>query len=178
MPSPIGHTLGALAVGWAASGPAARGQMIRRTLWIAAFGLAADLDLLIGRHSMETHSVGAALLAGGVAAALRWPLAATRGRIFLTATLVWCTHPLLDALGADTSEPFGVMMLWPISNEHVMFDTVFAPISRRWWLPGFVVNNVVAAAREVLILGPLALGSWLMTRRFRSGRSASATGQP
>jgi len=165
MPSPIGHALGALAVGWAASGPAPRRALVSRSLWIAAFGLAPDLDLLVGRHSMETHSLGAAVMAGVLAAYFRWPLASTRWRIFLTACLAWMSHPLLDSLGADTSPPFGVMMLWPFSREHLMFETIFMPISRRWWLEGFFAGNLLAAVREVAILGPVAVVSWWWTQR-------------
>jgi inner membrane protein len=165
VPSPVGHALGALAAGWAASGPADRRALVNRSLIIVALGLAPDLDLLIGRHSMETHSVGAAVLAGAVAAAFRWPIGATRFRIFVTAAIVWSTHPVLDALGADTSPPFGVMMFWPFSREHVMFETVFHPISRRWWLPGFVTGNLEAIARELVILGPATLVAWLLTQR-------------
>lgn len=168
MPSPVGHTLGALAAGWAAAGPTDRRSILRRSLIIAALGLAPDLDLLVGRHSMETHSVGAAVLAGVLAAALRWPIAATRLRILATAALVWFTHPVLDAFAADTSAPLGVMILWPFSREHVMFDPMFGPISRRWWVPGFVTNNLIAVARELTILGPAALVSWLVTQRVRS----------
>lgn len=173
MPSPIGHALGALAVGWAASGTASKHALATRSLWIVAFGLAPDLDLLIGRHSMETHSVGAAVLTGLVAAYFRCPLASTRSRIFLTACLAWMTHPLLDALGADTSPPFGVMLLWPFSRDHVMFDTVFMPISRRWWLEGFLAGNLLAALREVVILGPVAGVAWFLTQR-RGTRAGQA----
>jgi inner membrane protein len=156
-------------MGWATSRTAARRGLLTRSLIMVGLGLAPDLDLLIGRHSMETHSVGAAVLAGAVAAAFRWPLAATRPRIFIIAVLVWFTHPVLDALGADTSAPFGVMMFWPFQRDHVMLETVFSPISRRWWLPGFVTNNLLAIARELVILGPVALVSWLMTQRMRPG---------
>lgn len=173
MPSPVGHALGALAVGWAASGPVPRRTLVSRSLWIAAFGLAPDLDLLVGRHSMETHSVGAAMLAGLVAACFRWPLASTRWRIFLTACLAWMTHPLLDALGADTSPPLGVMMFWPFSRDHVMLGAVFMPISRRWWVEGFFVGNLLAAVREVAILAPVAIVSWFVVRR----RSGSGSGR-
>jgi len=164
MPSPVGHALAAVAIGWVASGPAGP-DLVRRSVLIAALGIAPDLDLLIGRHSMETHSVGAALLAGVAATAMRLPLASTRLRIFLTATLAWATHAILDSFGADTSEPFGVMMFWPFSREHVLFEPFFDPISRRWWLDGFVRNNLMAAVWEVVILGPLAVVSWLVTQR-------------
>jgi hypothetical protein len=165
MPSPVGHALAALAVGWVAAGAARPNTLMKRSVLIAALGVAPDLDLLGGRHSMETHSFGAALLVGAVAAAVRLPLASTPLRIFLTATLAWATHPVLDSFGADTSEPFGVMMGWPLSREHVMFEPFFHSISRRWWLDGFITNTLMAVVREVAILGPIAVVSWLAMRR-------------
>lgn len=176
MPSPVGHALGALAVGWIVSGPATRDVVLKRSAWIVAFGLAPDLDLLIGRHSMETHSFGAALVVAAVAAAARLPLADTRWRIFLAAALAWSTHPILDAYGADGSAPYGVMMFWPVSKAHVMLGALFDPISRRWWLDGFVTHNLLAAVREVYILGPIAAFAWLVMRRrlHREGRPSAA----
>jgi membrane-bound metal-dependent hydrolase YbcI (DUF457 family) len=171
MPSPVGHALAALTVGWVAAGRANPNTLVQRSVLIAGLGLAPDLDFLIGRHSMETHSLGAALLAGAIAAAVRLPVASTRLRIFLTAALAWSTHPILDSLGADGSAPFGVMMFWPLSREHVTLAPFFDPISRRWWLDGFITRNLMAAVREVAILGPLAVASWLTTQREpRRGR--------
>jgi inner membrane protein len=161
VPSPVGHALGALAVGWLAGGTPPDGARRRQSLCLVGLALAPDLDLLIGRHSMETHSLGAACLAGGLAVLLRWPLAQGRTRTFLTAAVVWMTHPLLDALGADTSPPFGVMMFWPVSTAHVTFSPLFGPISRRWWLDGFIATNVTSVARELLLLAPVAAVAWL-----------------
>jgi membrane-bound metal-dependent hydrolase YbcI (DUF457 family) len=164
MPSPVGHALGALAVGWTIAGGTAREDLLKRTVWIAGIGLAPDLDLLIGRHSMETHSLGAALIVGGVAAWLRWPLASGRARIFLTTALARMSHPILDSMGTDTSSPNGVMLFWPISSEHVVAVPVFDPISRRWWVPGFALSIAQAVVRELLILGPIAFGAWWWAR--------------
>ena len=172
MPSPVGHALGALAVGWMMAGPAPRGARLAQGLWIGALGVAADLDLLIGRHSMETHSVGAAVIAGAIAAACRLPLASTRTRTFLTATLAWLTHPLLDALGADTSVPLGVMLFWPVSTDHVLIARVFDGISRQWWREDFVRHNLLAALREVMRIGPFTLVAWIVARRAARSRSA------
>lgn len=168
MPSPVGHALGAVAAGWLAAGTGAdRQTMVRRGLWLAAIGIAPDLDLLIGRHSAETHSVGAALIAGTVAAAMRWPVAATRARIFVAVALAWLSHPVLDWLGTDTSAPYGVMLLWPFSREHFTASVdLFDAISRRWWQPDFVVRTLAAVAREVVILGPIALACWYLRRRI------------
>lgn len=149
---------------------------MRQAGYIAGLGLLADVDLLIGRHSMETHSIGAALAAGVVAALWRWPLATTRLRTFLTAAVVWLSHPVLDALGADTSPPLGVMLFWPFSAEHVMFETVFGPISRRWWLDGFLATNLASMARELVFLAPLATLAGVIQRQ-RSQRAGSGFGR-
>jgi membrane-bound metal-dependent hydrolase YbcI (DUF457 family) len=149
--------LGAVAAGWLAGRPAAE----RRVRWrqvalLAAIGIAPDLDLLIGRHSMETHSVGAAALVGALAAWRRWPVASTRTRIFAAVFLAWLSHPLFDTLALDTSTPLGVMLFWPFSREHLQTGwSVFAAISRRYWLDGFVSYTLLAIAREVIILAPL-----------------------
>jgi len=143
--------------------PAAdRGAWWRQAATFAAVGVAPDLDLLIGRHSMETHSIGAAVAVALVAAWWRWPVARDRWHIWLAVCLAWMSHPVADALAPDTSPPIGVMLLWPFSADFYNSGIhVFAPISRRWWLPGFTLNNVLAVVRELLILGPvLALLAW------------------
>ena len=104
-------------------------------------------------------------MVASLAAWQRWPVASTRVRIFLTIAVAWFTHPLLDAHGADGSAPYGVMMFWPFSREHISLVSVFDPISRRWWLPGFLTNNLPAALREVALLGPVALLSWWVSAR-------------
>ena len=169
MPSPLGHALGALAAGGPIAGLSGPGVW-RRVAWLAAAGMAPDLDLLVGRHSMETHSVGAALIAGALAAWWRVPVARTRAGIFMAVALAWLSHPLLDMLGADTSEPIGVMLFWPFSTGHVAWVSVFDPISRRYWLPGFVERTVLAVGRELLILGPAVLAGWWVTRRRQAAQ--------
>ena len=163
MPTPLGHAVGAVSVGWLAAGRRRGREVWRQTAWLGLIGAAPDVDLLFGRHSMETHSIGAALLVGAIAAWLRWPIAGTRLRIFLAATLAWLSHPLLDALGADTSAPLGVMLFWPFSTEHVMVAPLFDAVSRRYWLPGFVERTAMAVLRELLLLAPLALFAWWLS---------------
>jgi len=58
-----------------------------------------------------------------------------------------------------------VMALWPLSREFFFADAfVFEAISRRYWLPGFITHNVLAVAREVAILLPIAVGVWWVRR--------------
>ena len=167
VPSSIGHGLAGIAAGWAVARPAARTRaLLIQTSGLAILGMAADLDLIIGRHSGETHSLGAAAIVATVAAWWRWPIADNRWRIWLAAFAAWATHPLLDALAPDTLPPIGIMAFWPISSSY--FNTgiyVFSAISRRYWLVGFFRHNAIAVLREILILTPILLAVWWTRRR-------------
>jgi membrane-bound metal-dependent hydrolase YbcI (DUF457 family) len=119
--------------------------------------LAPDLDFLWGRHNMETHSLGAALIAG--LCVLPWY--GWRGAIGVSAA--WGSHVLFDWLGSDTTPPIGVMVLWPITSDYYFAHAyVFEAISRRYQLPNFWPHNIGALLREVLLLGP-----WLLLLRWR-----------
>jgi membrane-bound metal-dependent hydrolase YbcI (DUF457 family) len=116
---------------------------------------------------METHSLGAALLAGLVV--LAW----TRGRgarLAMLVTLAWTSHVLFDWLGSDDTPPLGVMALWPLtSNFYFAHAYVFEAISRRTWLPNFWSHNLWAVATELAMVGPLTLLAawWRGWRRRR-----------
>jgi membrane-bound metal-dependent hydrolase YbcI (DUF457 family) len=173
MPSPIGHALGGLIVGLvgtASAGsrraadrtPAGRGAPltpVTAAVWCATAAMVPDMDFLWGRHNMETHSLGAAALAG--VAVLAW----TRGngvRLAWLVAVAWSTHVLFDWLGSDDTPPLGVMALWPVtSNFYFAHAYVFEAISRRTYLPNFWSHNAMAVVRELAILGPLAaLAAW------------------
>jgi len=156
MPSPVGHGLASLIVG----APVRRGWLA-----LALVGMAPDLDLLWGRHGMETHSVGAAIIAGLVA------LLITRNRrAAVIVALVWVAHPLLDTLGEDSSPPYGVMLFWPFSRAHFIAPFhVFDSIYRAYWKFDFWTHNAVAAIKEILILGPLTALAWWWRQRNRAG---------
>jgi membrane-bound metal-dependent hydrolase YbcI (DUF457 family) len=130
---------------------------------LALIGSAPDLDLLIGRHSNETHSLGVAVVIATLAALWRWPVAASRARIFVVVLAAWMTHPLLDAFGEDTSPPLGIEAFWPMTTAHFIAPhAVFTSIYRQWRESGFFAHNLYAMLRELLILGPLAVavGWW------------------
>ena len=138
--------MGGLALAWAVAPPDLSSRDGRRqAVILAAITVAPDLDLLIGRHSGETHSLGAALIVAAIAALQRWPVARERWRIGLAVFIAWASHLLLDSLGQDGTPPLGVMAFWPFSREYVQTGiVVFMPISRRWWLDEFVVHNLTA----------------------------------
>jgi len=133
---------------------------------LAGIGIAPDLDLLIGRHSKETHSIGAAVIAAGVAALVRLPIASSRVRIFAAAWAAWLSHPLLDMMGDDSSPPFGVMTWWPFSTAHFTLPlSLFPSIYRQWREPGFAAHNLGAIAVELAVLVPVVLTVWWLRAR-------------
>lgn len=139
--------------------------LMRQAIVFGAIGMAPDLDLLIGRHSQETHSVGAALIAASIAAWRYWPEGATRGRIFLAVFAAWFSHPLFDAMSFDMGPPIGVMLFWPFSTEHWHTGvTVFDAIERHWDEPHFLRQNIGAVVRELLILVPTLFLVWRLRR--------------
>jgi hypothetical protein len=105
---------------------------------------------------METHSLGAALVAGLVV----WFLSRRRD-LALACTLAWMAHVLFDWLGSDDFPPLGVMALWPLSTSFYFADAfVFEAISRRYHEPGFWGQNTWAVTKEVLMLAPPTLVVW------------------
>jgi membrane-bound metal-dependent hydrolase YbcI (DUF457 family) len=144
---------------WGAWG---RGRGAGAFLAVAAVAaIAPDVDFLWGRHNMETHSLGAAALAG--VAAFAWTRDA---RLALAVALAWASHVLFDWLGSDDTPPLGVMALWPLSSQFYFANAfVFEAISRRYWLDNFVTHNTWAVLKEILMLGPIAGAAWWLARR-------------
>jgi len=176
MPSSVGHGLAALSAGWALAGVAVarRARLIQAAL-LVAIGAAPDLDLLWGRHSRETHSMGAAILVASVAAWQRWPVASTRWRIWLAVCAAWLTHPVLDALALDTSVPLGITAFWPWSHEYYQTGlSVFGPTSRRYWLDNFWSMNLASIGKELILLGPVTAGVWWKKRSQRAMEDTGA----
>lgn len=131
----------------------------------AAVACLPDADFAWGRHAMETHSLGAAAIAGLVTLALT-----RRPDLAIACAVAWLSHVLFDWLGSDDYPPLGVMALWPFTNEFYFAHAyVFEAISRRYREPGFWEQNLWAVAKEVLMLAPPALALWWF--RFRSRRA-------
>lgn len=184
MPSPVGHALGgALVATLAAPSRPAVARRFAATArdWfgqpMVVIGAVAaclpDLDFLWARHSMETHSVGAAVLAALAA----W-LITRQPRMALVVAGAWLSHVLFDWLGSDDTPPIGVMAFWPLTDRFYFANAfVFEAISRRYWLPGFVAHNLWAVVSELLMLGPLvAVTTFWRTRGLRTGTGSSPSG--
>jgi membrane-bound metal-dependent hydrolase YbcI (DUF457 family) len=162
MPSPIGHLLG---------GAIAGEVLAPSALWLCAVaGAAPDVDFLWGGHNQQTHSLGAAVIAG--LAVFAWK---RNARLALAVTLAWSSHVLFDWLGSDDTPPIGVMALWPLTTDYYFANAfVFEAISRRYWLDNFVSHNAWAVMKEVLILGPLLAVA--MSARWRARRRSRPPG--
>ena len=130
---------------------------------LAAVSIAPDLDLLISSHRGESHSVGAALIAGLLALAIT-----KRPRWAVAVTLTWGSHILLDWLSNDTRPPIGVMALWPFTRDYYKAGIeIFPPVSRHYWESRFWLYNLKAVVMELLILLPITA---VVVRLFRGRR--------
>ena len=159
MPSPVGHALGGAIAGWGVAGRRTWPAWVSQAIVFMSVGMLPDIDLVFGAHSGPTHSIGAAL----IAAVLAWGVSGFRARPRMTAAVfaAYASHILLDWLGDDTSAPYGVMALWPLSHEYFMSPLgLFPAITRRYWLPGFWMHNFRALVFEVVVLVPIAVAVW------------------
>jgi membrane-bound metal-dependent hydrolase YbcI (DUF457 family) len=149
MPSPVGHGLAGIAVGWNVVPRRDR----RVALLLAAVASVPDLDLLVGAHRGASHSLGAAAIAGVVAwAAVRHD----RWRWSAAVTLAWASHVLLDWLSNDTRPPIGIMALWPFTDAYYKAGIeIFPAVSRRYWESRFWLYNLKALIVELIVLGPM-----------------------
>lgn len=175
MPSPVGHALGGAIVALLVAPARKRFDPTHPThptdltylTWCVVAGCLPDVDFLWGRHSMETHSL---FVAGAVGLAV---LAITRGRrLALACALAWASHVFFDWLGSDDSPPIGVMALWPLTANFYFADAfIFDAISRRYWLPGFLTQNIIAVLKEIALLAPPVILLWWW--RTRAARATS-----
>ena len=184
MPSPVGHALGGLALGWLAARSIRLEWPILTALVFAALGVVPDLDILVeGTHRRYTHSVGAVALVALLAAASlraagpRLSTPAARPTLVLAIAAAYASHLLLDWLADDRSVPIGIRALWPFTDAYVQSEARwFPPVERRYWLPGFWTANLRAIGWELLVLSPVvAVAWWARTRgSHRPARSRQA----
>jgi membrane-bound metal-dependent hydrolase YbcI (DUF457 family) len=207
MPSPIGHALTGLAVAWAADlVPGNRGwRAVRASAsWYqragnglsatcALLAMAPDLDLLFTRHRAYTHSVGAVIVVGLIAAfaplalppsrrALRWTSrrakAVHAARISLMCAAAYASHPLLDWLGVDLYPPAGLQVLWPFdSGWYISGVDLFRQTRREQLLTWDVTSlNFLAIAQEAAMLVPIVVAIWLVRVKTLARLAPEKTG--
>lgn len=155
MPSPIGHALAGVAVAWTGDR--------RLTLVCAGLGVLPDIDLLFpAAHRSYSHSLTAVLVVTIVAAAVTGKV--TRWRTALVCGAAYASHLLLDWLGADTRAPFGIQLLWPLSDRWFISGWDIFRVTTRFEM--FTVEamrrNATAIAQEIAILVPILVIVWLI----------------
>jgi len=172
--------LAGLAVGWAATD---RSMEPRASRWsalvlLSAFVAAApDLDLLYPQsHRLFTHGVGATLVVMIIAGLVtRQVTGRVSWRLVLALGAAHASHIVLDWMGTDRFPPPGIRALWPFSNQfYISGWEIFPNVERRLWRPDALAVNVHAALVEVLIVGPVAVLSWVATRTRRNHAPISA----
>ena len=186
MPLPVGHSLSGYLIYLGAE----RKRSLRGWKIILLYLLCAnlpDLDILpgylLGRpnlyHHGISHSVGLAVAVGLVAAgAVYWKRRQGAGRVFLIAFGLYFGHVLLDTLIVDTTPPYGVQLLWPMSGKYyispiLIFPTVYkADTSGAFLNSLFHSGNLLLIGVELLYFVPLIL----LARRILGRRTASRKG--
>jgi membrane-bound metal-dependent hydrolase YbcI (DUF457 family) len=173
MPTPVAHSLAGAAVALVSSTQ----RPFDRKLFIASVAAASfpDVDFgisfLVGRnvHHYFTHSLGFTALF--TAAAYLLARASARGRPGFDALVLggcYLSHILLDLFSKDTAAPYGMQLLWPLSNEFFISPVlVFDDIWRGTLARLFGLHNWIAVAREFLIAGPATALAFLWWRRRR-----------
>jgi membrane-bound metal-dependent hydrolase YbcI (DUF457 family) len=169
LPSPIGHTLAALALARLFEN-GSRGR--RATAVICA--VAPDFDLVPAitgrgsgsRHGWSTHSLAAAL-AAALAAGTVGALTGDRfSRCFALGGAAYGSHLLLDIWGKEEED--GIPLLWPVTEERFgVKEPWFRTLkSRRGsFVRGLLTRrNVRVVAREILTLLPLTLAVYAIRR--------------
>jgi membrane-bound metal-dependent hydrolase YbcI (DUF457 family) len=173
MPTPVGHALAGAGI-FAATGT----HPPRRDDWLLSSSVLAacfpDIDFgisfLAGQnyHHYFTHSLGFNIIfvVAAYALARLWrrdqPLrdAAILGAAYLS-------HLLLDMLSKDTAAPYGIELFWPLSSGfHISPVLLFDDIWRGTVAKLLGLHNWLAVAREVAIVGPVALALWWWRRHF------------
>lgn len=177
MATPLGHVLVGAGIG-ARLGPH-RG-LLRALLLGGCLGAAADLDFLPGLlagaparfHHAQSHSILAAILAGGLTYLLVRPRAAAWG---LVGGLGYASHLLLDLVTVDDGAPFGIPLFWPVSSATFQSPiTVFPRVPHS----GEVTLGQLAllVAIEVVVCG--GSFAWCLRAARRRGGSMSTERQP
>jgi membrane-bound metal-dependent hydrolase YbcI (DUF457 family) len=182
LPLPVGHSLSGYLIYLGAERKASlRGWKII-LLYLVCANL-PDLDLLpgylLGRpnlyHHGISHSIGLALLTGSIAAGVAfWRGRQDVMRIGLIAFGLYFGHVLLDTLIVDTTPPYGVQLLWPLSRKYyispiLIFPTVYKADTSGAFLRSLIhPGNLRLIAIELLYFTPpIVVAQFVLRRKSR-----------
>lgn len=175
MATPIGHALVGYAIHRALAPTAPARNHV--ALWVCILlSIAPDFDFLPGLlvnqpsryHQGVSHSLGAALVVS-MATMLCYHKAtsapASQRQWFVLFFLAYASHLFLDVFGPDARPPYGIPLLWPLSDATFLAPVTLLPgvahggrfsVSSRDWF-GFIFQwrNVAAVAIELLLIVPI-----------------------
>jgi membrane-bound metal-dependent hydrolase YbcI (DUF457 family) len=192
MPSPVGHSLVGLAVAIAIGIPRAPWQQWGNILYrhrgflFVALILAnlPDVDYVPGffvgdwhaYHHGYTHTLGWVVLVSLAVWLVAWHKAPGKGfGVFLASCALAGSHLLADLVTDDGRFPYGIMLLWPLTERHFI-----SPVSVFWRLEKATLDdvfqwyNVRAVAVEFIRALPLVLAA-LVYKHFSSKQPAGRT---
>ena len=174
VPTPVGHSLGGLAVYLAARWPQKDWFLLGAVVVAALF---PDLDFAIqpftGRsyHRYFSHSLGFTVLFS-VAAYLLMKTVGRKspGRDAVLIGVGYVSHIALDFFSNDSHPPFGVQLFWPLSDGFVISQVqIFHEVWRGNLAILFGPHNWITAGIEFLVVLPLVVFlGWLRRRRPQS----------
>jgi membrane-bound metal-dependent hydrolase YbcI (DUF457 family) len=178
MPTSIGHALAGAAAAWGADLVPGRrawrtapptASWYRRagnglTLVCVVLAAVPDADLLFHIHRTFSHSIGAVMLVGVLAAAIAALTNRPVLRIASMCAAAYGTHLLLDWLAVDLMPPYGIQVFWPFSDTWYMSRwIIFRQIERSRLLSESTMRlNVLAVAQELAVLAPILIVIWLI----------------
>ena len=131
MCSPVGHVLASLIIGrrFAQVNPSGQSKLGKGYfLFCMVSAVAADFDFFVGwalgdingYHHLGSHSVFFAMGYGiliFIVVALLGLNAHEKYRWTVSGTLIYLSHSILDFYSQDDSEPRGLQLFWPISDQ-------------------------------------------------------------
>ncbi len=183
MPLPVGHSLAGYLIYLGAEGEVSLRRWKIVLLYLFCANL-PDLDFLPGLlvglpnryHHGVSHSLGLAILAG--LAVVFYRLWLGKGKLLRSFSItfgLYFGHVLLDCLIADTSPPYGVQLLWPLSSRYIIspiliFPTVYKANTSGAFLASLLhPGNLKLIGVELLYFLPLVAAAQFVLRR-RPGR--------
>lgn len=147
-----------------------------------------DVDFLPGflagnpnmYHHHQTHSLGFAAAMAMLGGAIMWLAQRRFWPCFWLVFAAVSSHLVLDLLTQDFSEPYGMMLLWPLSSE--FYDApwkIFLAVHKSDYSGDFFASvfsaaNLHVAVMELAIMLPLA--GLVTLKKFWRRRAQAPTG--
>ncbi|MBN2417641.1 metal-dependent hydrolase [bacterium] len=184
MSTPVGHSIAGYIALAAADGNTRRRISLSAAAAVVVFSNLPDIDFLFGYaagspnrfHHQWTHSVGFAVMAALIAVSI-WRIVKKQWNLrlgFLTFMLV-VSHLVIDLFTIDRSAPYGLQLLWPISDHYyigrpAIFMDVMKASTQKAFIPSlFSYHNLKTVIWECVLLIPAGL----MVRRI--GKKCNGT---